>query len=263
MTTLHARFDRRVLLRSFTAATAITAFGGILRRSKAEDKNSPPSQPATTSDFRSRLRGAVLSIPTPFLKNQEIDFAGVQRMIDRAIPHSIRVFSLTAGNSQYDSLTKDEIYQLTSAMIEYVNGRGLTISATDSWDAEESIKYSKFSEKEGADAVQVMRPEGEDIEVVKFFKTVAAKTSLPIVLHGNFSYPLLEKLVEIDTVVALKEDVGLEYYIQVQRKFGDRLEIFEGGPGYAFLVAYPYGSRASLQLSEHSRLSSHNNSGTR
>lgn len=237
------QFDRRDVLHLLTAGATLTAIGNWLPRSVASEFDEAFSM--TPSNFRARLRGAILSVPTPFLANQKIDFPGVGRMIDRAIPHEIRIFSLTAGNSQYDSLTKDEIYQLTSTMIESVNGRGLTISATDDWDADETIKYAKFSESEGAHAVQVMRPDAEDDKVVEFFKNVASATRLPIVLHGNFSHPLLERLVEIDSIVALKEDVGLEYYIQVQRKFGERLAIFEGGPEYAFLVAYPYGSRAS------------------
>jgi dihydrodipicolinate synthase/N-acetylneuraminate lyase len=63
-------------------------------------------------------------------------------------------------------------------------------------------------------------------------------------LHGEFPPSLLEKLSAIQTIVALKEDVGLEYYIRVQRHFGKRYAIFEGGPEYAYLVAMPYGSPA-------------------
>ena len=68
---------------------------------------------------------------------------------------------------------------------------------------------------------------------------------MPLILHGEFSPALLERLIKIDSIVGMKEDVSLEYYIQVQRKFGERLIIFEGGPEYAFLVAQPYGARAS------------------
>ena len=96
------------------------------------------------------------------------------------------------------------------------------------------------------DGLQVLRPDTKnEQEVVDFFQKVAKQTDLPLVLHGEFSHPLLDKLLTIDSIVAMKEDVGLEYYIQVQRKYGDRLAIFEGGPEYAFLVAHPYGAQAS------------------
>ena len=35
------------------------------------------------------------------------------------------------------------------------------------------------------------------------------------------------------------------YFINAQRKFGDRLAIFEGGPEYIYLIGYPYGAPAS------------------
>jgi dihydrodipicolinate synthase/N-acetylneuraminate lyase len=81
--------------------------------------------------------------------------------------------------------------------------------------------------------------------VVTFYRRVADATGLPIVLHGEFSLSLLEKLAPIQTIVAMKEDVGLEYFIRVQRHFGERYAIFEGGPEYAYLVALPYGAPAS------------------
>ncbi len=167
-------------------------------------------------------------------------------MIERALPHDIRIFSLTAGNSQYASLKHEEILQLTRVMVEAADGKGVTIAATDQWDIPKTIEYARFAATPGADGLQVLRPNAKDEqEVVEFFQKVAAKSDLPPVLHGEFSHPLLDKLLAIDSIVAMKQDVGLEYYIQVQRKYGERLAIFQGGSEYAFLVAYPYGARAS------------------
>lgn len=232
--------SRRTLLRGVATGALIGALPQ--RRVMARPKTSV-LDPIT---FKTSLRGAVLSIPTPFTEELAVDYEGVRTMIKRALPHDIRIFSLTSGNSQYASLTHDEILELTRVMVESAGADGVTIGATDLWDTEKTIEYAKFCESIGATALQIMRPETEDdAAVVSYFQQVASKTNLPIVLHGNFAMPLLEKVVAIEPIVALKEDVGLEYYIQTQRKFGDRLAIFEGGPEYGFLVAYPYGSRAS------------------
>ncbi len=48
---------------------------------------------------------------------------------------------------------------------------------------------------------------------------VAAATVLPIVLHGNYSIPLLEKLLRIESIAALKEDITLvvsEFFLDSQ-----------------------------------------------
>jgi dihydrodipicolinate synthase/N-acetylneuraminate lyase len=74
---------------------------------------------------------------------------------------------------------------------------------------------------------------------------VAAATKLPIVLHGQYSAPLLKKLLQaVPTIVAMKEDGELAYYIDRQIEFGDRLNIFGGGAESRFLVGQPYGAKA-------------------
>jgi dihydrodipicolinate synthase/N-acetylneuraminate lyase len=188
----------------------------------------------------------VLSIPTPFTANLEVDYQGVRTMIERGQPYGIRIVALTSGNSKYDLLEYEEICRLTRVVAETTSKDGLVIAATGKWDAVKSLEYAQFAASVGAAALQVLRPETDDEDsVLRYYEQIARGTEMPIVLHGTFSHGLLERLIAVDTIVAMKEDVGLEYYIQVQRKFGDRLAIFEGGPEYAFLVARPYGARAS------------------
>lgn len=197
--------------------------------------------------FKERLRGPILSIPTPFTKNLEVDYGGVRNMITRALPYDVTIVSLTAGNSQYASLTYEEILELTRVMVDAAGRRGTTIAAGNrNWSTRQTIAYAKYADGVGASAVQVIPPEDVDEEtIVTFFKEVANGTNLPIVLQGNFTDSLLEKLAAMESIVAIKEDVDLDYFVHIQRKFGDRFAIFEGGREAAFLVGYPYGTRAA------------------
>jgi dihydrodipicolinate synthase/N-acetylneuraminate lyase len=238
------RYDRRSILRSLVQGSAIAAFSGGDCCFRAFGR--PQSLKPSATDFQRKLRGAVLSIPTPFTAKLEVDYGAVRKMIQRGQPYGIRIVSLTGGNSMYDFLNYDEIRQLTRVVTETASEQGLIIAATGKWEVEKALDYARFAMSVGADALQVLRPVSDDEDkVVKYYEQIARGTELPIVLHGNFSHRLLERLITLETVVAMKEDVGLEYYIQVQRKFGERLIIFEGGPEYAFLVARPYGARAS------------------
>jgi dihydrodipicolinate synthase/N-acetylneuraminate lyase len=237
--------DRRTLMRQASGALVASLVAPTL-------SSTPRAMAADSKDnatrFKQQLRGPILSIPTPFTADLAVDYCGVRRMIERARPHGIRIFSLTSGNSQYASLTHQEIQELTRVMIEAAGDSGITIASADQWETEKVVEYVQFAERAGADAVQVMRPKTEandEDTVVAFFRRIADATGLPIVLHGEFSPSLLEKLSPTQAIVALKEDVGLEYYIRVQRHFGERYAIFEGGPEYAYLVALPYGAPAS------------------
>jgi 4-hydroxy-tetrahydrodipicolinate synthase len=238
------QFDRRLILQSLVQGAAIAAFSHGVCRFPAFAGTQTHKRSAT--DFKKQLRGAVLSIPTPFTAKLEVDYAAVRKMIQQGQPYGIQIVALTSGNSMYDFLSYDEIRQLTRVIAETASEQGIVIAATGKWDPEKALEYARFAASVGADALQVLRPETDDeSSVVKYYEKIARGTELPIVLHGNFSHGLLERLIALDTIVAMKEDVGLEYYIQVQRKFGERLVIFEGGPEYIFLVAQPYGARAS------------------
>ena len=202
--------------------------------------------PITPAEFKRRLEGPILSSPTPFKANFDVDHQALRNMIQRALRYGVQNFALTAGNSQYGSLSYEEIKETTRTMVEAVNGRGLVIAATGDWWTARAVDYAKFAESIGADALQVLLPgrSGGDDSIVKHFETIARNTRLALVLHGNYSDALFEKLLKVDSIVAMKEDRLLREYVERQIEFGDRVEIFGGGQEYRYLVGYPYGARA-------------------
>lgn len=204
------------------------------------------ARPLSPQAFKKSLAGPILSLPTTFHEDLSVNYDAVHLMIGRAIRYGIPIIELTAGNSKYKCLSYDEIKGVTRAMVEAAAGRGLTITATDAWPADQAIEYAQYSESLGADAVQVLMPTGmeDPDQLYDHFRAISKKTSLPIVLHGNYSVEALRRLAEIDSIVAMKEDGRLTYYIDRSYEFADRFEIFSGGAENRFLVGYPYGARA-------------------
>ena len=218
------------------------ASSGTKRRlSKRELK-----RPLDPQAFKEQLAGPILSLPTTFHEDLTVNHDAVYNMVNRAVRYGVPIVELTAGNSKYKLLSYGEVKGVTGAMVRATNGRGLTIAATGPWTTEQVIDYARYSEAEGADAVQILLPKDVEDEDALFehFRAVATKTRLPIVLHGEYSLPLLRRLAEIDSIVAMKEDGRLTYYIDRSYEFGDRFEIFSGGAENRYLVGYPYGSRA-------------------
>ena len=210
--------------------------------------------PLAPDAFKRRLAGPILSLPTTFHADLSVNYDAVGRMVRRARRFGVRIFELTAGNSKYHVLSYDEIKGVTRAMVEAAGGIGLTIAATGPWPAEQSLEYARFAESLGADAVQVLLPEGledhssqeaEDA-LVQHFEAIAAGTRLAIVLHGIYTASVMRRLVAIDSVVAMKEDGELTFYIDRIIEFGGQIEIFSGGAENRFLVGYPYGAKAGF-----------------
>ena len=92
--------------RQFLASTALPAasmlFAGIRNSFGAE----PARTRLTPAEFQHKLRGPMLSFPTCYTKDFQLDYAGMRRMIDRAIESGVRVVTLTAGNNDYEYLER-------------------------------------------------------------------------------------------------------------------------------------------------------------
>jgi dihydrodipicolinate synthase/N-acetylneuraminate lyase len=204
----------------------------------------------TPAEFKERLKGPILSIPTAFTESFEIDYKGMSKVIRRAIHYECKVVALTSGNSKYDRLSYDEVKKLTKFLIQTVNNKGMTLAATGNWSLDTIINYVRYAESIGASGVQVDVPKeiAKDSSIkstLRFYRLIAENTHLAIVLHGYYSESLLKELVKIKSIVALKEDAAdLSYYAYRQIIFGNRLAIFAGGSDARYLYGFPYGSPA-------------------
>lgn len=230
-------WDRREFLKAGALVGAATVF--------PKELMGVTSNRTAPTEFKQRLRGPIVSIPTPFTSEMQLDRAGLHRMIKMDLENQIDIFELTAGDSQYSFLSYGEIKSLAQIVADSVGGRGMSIIGTGPWWTERTIDFAHHVESVGGTALQVLKPAGAaDDQAAEHYRRVAEATRLPIVLHGNFSTPLLEKLVQIDSIVALKEDVSLSYYVDGIIRFGKRINCFSGGGLDWFMVAEPYGATA-------------------
>ena len=229
-----ARPSRRAFL-----GTAAAAASGALSPLLAEKSRTTPAE------FKQRLTGPILSIPTVYTKERSIDRDGIRNMVELAGKAGVKLFSLTAGNSQYDRLTFEEIKELTRIAREATSGKRILIAATGAWWTGQAVDYGRFAESIGADALQVTVPAGcHDDQLLEHFQAIAAGTGLGLVLHGQPSLRVLERLLAIESLVAMKEEYTVEYTVPIYQHFPDRLNIFAGGGKARFLMYQPYGMRA-------------------
>jgi dihydrodipicolinate synthase/N-acetylneuraminate lyase len=166
-------------------------------------------------------------------------------MIRLGLANGVGVYELTAGNSQYNVLSFDEVKQLTRVVVEAVGGRGIVIAATGPWWTGQAVDYARYAESVGADAVQVLLPPGgSDDGYVEHFRKIAAATKIAIVLQGDMPPRLIERFIQIPSIVSMKEDGTEDYYVQIVKQFGRRLAIFCGGQKRRYLIGQPFGSPA-------------------
>ncbi len=197
------------------------------------------------ADFKSKLVGPVCSVPTVYNADYSLDLVSIKKIVDCGLQAGAQTFALTAGNSQYDRLTYDEIKTLTTALVKAVNGRGLVIAATGQWWTGQAVDYARFASQAGADAVQVFLPAfGNDDTLYDHFAKIAAASRCGIVLHGQVPFPLLKRVLALETVVAYKEEYPPLYSVELFAKYRDRLNIFAGGQKSRYLMFQPHGMKA-------------------
>lgn len=232
-----AEFPRRAFLKA-TAAFGVAVAAGAL------PANDTPRTRLSPTEVRARIRGPILTVPTPFTADFSLDVAGIRNMIGLGVAHKIGVYELTAGNSLFSALNGDEIRRLTKAVVDAVAGQGIVIAATGPWWTGEAVEFARYAESIGADALQVLLPPGSDAGYVRHFRAIAEATKIPIVLQGALSFPLMERLIELPAVIGMKEDGTEEYYADVTKKFSPRLAIFCGGQKKRYFAGWPHGSPA-------------------
>lgn len=199
----------------------------------------------TADQFRKSLTGPICSVPTVYDSNFAIDYSSIRSIVDCGIKAGCRVFSLTAGNNQYDRLTYDEIKQLTIALVKAVAGRGMVIAATGQWWTGQAVDYARFADANGADAIQIFLPAyGDENSLFDHFRQIAKATRKALVLHGQVPLPLLKRLMDIETIVGYKEEYPAIYSVEVFSLYGKRLNIFAGGQKSHYLMYQPLGMTA-------------------
>ena len=234
-------WTRRGFLKFAGSQAAVAAVAPAIRTGRY----APAGKTMSPDEFRKRVRGPILSFPTVYTAGYGIDYDAVRRVIGRGLDAGIGVVALTAGNNQYDSLDYDEICQLTKVMVEAARGKAVTIAAANAWWTKPVVEYARFAESVGADAVQIRIPTfGTDEGVYDLFKQVADSTRLNIVIHGQPSFELMDRLAKIETVDGFKEEYSIEWSIPFYQRYGEKLAIFAGGTKSRFLEFRPYGMQA-------------------
>jgi 4-hydroxy-tetrahydrodipicolinate synthase len=107
------------------------------------------------------------------------------------------------------------------------------------------VRYAREAADAGADGILVALQSyfrlSED-EIVAHFEALASVTDLPIFIYNNvgttghdINARILGRLLEFPSVTGVKESSGrLERTMELQRTFGDRLQVFVGWEPLAF-----------------------------
>lgn len=140
----------------------------------------------TPEQARQRLRGSIVPLVTPFHAGA-LDEGALRRLIDWQIDSGSHGVSVGGTTGEPSALSPDERERAIAVTVEAVAGRVPVLAGTGSNNLQETLRFSAFAERAGADAILVIvpyynRPSQDGL--YRHFAAVAAACPLPLVIYN-------------------------------------------------------------------------------
>lgn len=200
--------------------------------------------------LKSKINGPVFSIVTPFLEDESIDFDSLGNYVEKVHDAGGTIFFVMGYNSRFSQLSWDEIKsvnEFVTKKVKALNSSHIVIVADPlHCSTKISIEFAKHAEEIGADIISLIVRErfySED-QIFNHYKMIADNSNIGILIHEmpflngfggppvNWPISLLDKLVDLEHVVAIKEDAkDDEYSTKVINKIKNRAAIVISGGG--------------------------------
>ncbi|MCM3710547.1 4-hydroxy-tetrahydrodipicolinate synthase [Sporosarcina luteola] len=203
----------------------------------------------------------VTAMVTPFDTNGEIDFEATRNLINHLIANGSDSLVVSGTTGESPTLTSEEKVKLFKFTVDVVNGRVPVIAGTGSNNTRESIELTMLAEDVGVDAIMLVSPyynnpcqEG----IYQHFTTIAAATSLPIMLYNvpgrtvvNIDVDTVVRLSKIPNIVSIKEASGnLEAMAKIIEQTPPSFSLYSGDDALT-LPVLSIGGTGVVSVSSH------------
>ena len=197
------------------------------------------------------VKGCLIPLVTPFDEKGRVDEPALRNLVNYLIEEQAADALVPCGTTgESPTLSHSEHMTVIEVVYEETAGRVPVIAGTGSNSTEEAVEMTVAAEKLGVDAsLQVCpyynRPSQQGI--YEHFKTIAASTSLPLILYNipfrtgrNIEVETIVRLAEIDSIVGVKEASGdilqVSAIIEGTRNSGREFYVYSGEDPVTFLV---------------------------
>jgi 4-hydroxy-tetrahydrodipicolinate synthase len=165
------------------------------------------------------FKGVGTALITPFKEDQTVDIGSLKKILEHQLKNNIDALIVLGTTGESPVIEYEERRKLISAVVEEAKGRIPIIIGTGSNNTKKVIENNKLAEDLKADGLLIVNPyynKGTQESLLKHYKYISDKTSLPIILYNVPSRTgmniLPETAVRIhkicNNVVAIKEASG-------------------------------------------------------
>ncbi len=161
------------------------------------------------------MQGVFPAIITPFDKNGDVDYNGLETNINFLIDSGVNGIVCVGTTGESPTLSYDEHKKVIEKTVEIVNGRVKVIAGTGSNCTREAILLSEYAEDVGADGVLLVVPyynKPTQKGLIKHFGEIANSINADIVLYNIPSRSSID--LSVDTIKYLSEEYSNINYLK-------------------------------------------------
>ena len=212
-----------------------------------------------------RIKGPVFPIPTAFKQNGDVDYYAIEKYVKFLLESGAKNILVTVGTSRFNLLDEYEMLEVNRVVgITTKKYGGIAILTNGlTGNLKTSLKFAQVAKEVNADAMMVFYPERyyNDENIIEFFSEIS-KVGVSLMIHEmpmragtnktsnptQYSIELLEKLLNIDGVIGMKEESGsFNHSYQIVSKFSkDFSLILAGGSKRLYNSLFPFGADTYL-----------------
>lgn len=183
-------------------------------------------------------QGYWAACPTPYGEAGELRLDLLEQLIEHYLAHGLHGILINGTTGEWFSQTAAERRAVAKAAIDRVAGRIPIVISCSDYTAASVIEHADYAMSIGASGFAASAPAYSrplDSEIVAFYEDISnALPTAPLMLYNwpsgtnvDFSPELCSQLVDIDSVVALKNSTGeFDRFVESTRLVLDRARVF-------------------------------------
>jgi 4-hydroxy-tetrahydrodipicolinate synthase len=194
--------------------------------------------------------GCYTALITPFLRNREVDYEGLQRLVEFQLNQGASGILACGTTGESPTLDWNEHNKVTERIHEYTHSKGLTIAGTGSNSTQEAIEGTVHAQHTGINCVLLVDPYyngPSSLEIRKEYIGPIAKQFpeiqvIPYIIPGRTGTQLLPQDVALlhadyPNVRCVKEATGDLENMRLTRRFcGSDFDILSGDDDKTFAM---------------------------
>ncbi|RYY58429.1 MAG: dihydrodipicolinate synthase family protein [Chitinophagaceae bacterium] len=184
-------------------------------------------------------QGVFPAMLTPFTAGDTIDLDMFRTNALAQVEAGAGGLILAGSLGEVSTLQSQEKLELLRYAVQIMEGRVPVVMNIAEQSTRDAIALAQDAEENGADGLMVLPPmryKADSHETVTWFKTIAANTSLPVMIYNNpvdykieVTLDMFEELAKVPTIQAVKESTrDVTNIVRMRSAFGKRFSILCG-----------------------------------